>query len=75
MEAGQATLTTTTTTLASSSSKVAQPKQDTKIAQLHAEVVQVSDILRQNVNKVLDRGQRLEDLEVQSGKLAAWEFA
>lgn len=47
---------------------VTQASQDAnKIATLQADVAEVSTILQQNLNKLFDRGQNLDQLESQSG--------
>ena len=39
-----------------------------KIEKLQAHVAEVSNIMTENINKILDRGQRLDDLEGRSGE-------
>jgi hypothetical protein len=42
-------------------------QQINKIATLQADVAEVSGILQENLNKLFDRGQHLDQLEKQSG--------
>lgn len=42
-----------------------------KIEKLQAHVAEVSSIMTENINKILDRGQRLDDLEGRSEVLSS----
>lgn len=49
-----------------------QRKPTEKIEKLQAHVAEVSNIMTENINKILDRGQRLDDLEGRSGESSAF---
>lgn len=46
-----------------------------RIAELQANVEEVSGILKENVNRILERGQQLDQLEVQSGNKQSHNIA
>ncbi|XP_055898783.1 vesicle-associated membrane protein 4-like [Biomphalaria glabrata] len=46
-------------------------KSDPKINRLHGQVEEVVDIMKSNVNKVIERGDRLEDLQDKSESLSS----
>ncbi|RWS15052.1 synaptobrevin-like protein 1, partial [Dinothrombium tinctorium] len=51
-----------------SSTSSANKSSDRKVQQLKDHVSEVSNIMQENINKILERGQRLEHLEDRSGK-------
>lgn len=63
VEAGQARIVKDTPV----ASNDRQRDEQNKIAVLQADVAEVSGILQQNLNKLFDRGQQLDQLESQSG--------
>lgn len=46
------------------------PKKDNKVARLQGQVDEVIDVMKDNVGKVLERGDRLEDLQDKSENLS-----
>jgi hypothetical protein len=49
------------------SSELASPTEERKIEQLKAHVAEVSNIMQENIGKILERGTRLDQIENRTG--------
>ncbi|XP_046738783.1 vesicle-associated membrane protein 4-like isoform X6 [Diprion similis] len=52
------------------STSTSEPYRDRKMDSVRIQIKEVTDVMRENVQKVMERGEKMEDLEVASERLA-----